>query len=595
MVVIDVTAVEKPQPLGVAHGIACIPVSDEAPAGWGRPVTEGNAPLGTIGGTRPQDVFLSKRNDTFYPNPHVRRRTDVLAGSLEWVSTDRLQRLVFAGPSGRYFGAGGYGSTILVLDYKFFGPTKAITAPGPVAGAAIYRADGHPYLLVAVAGSASQLDPLAPPGNTIDFYKLDLLDRAAGWSAAMTPTEIDGTADKQLMTVMLFHPDGTKCIGVRRDGSVLEVAFSGTSPTIASETLLYEPDDLVVTRTYSSGVASVTLGAPESFAVCADYKDGSPVWLISERSFSFDSVRSGSTSITADSSYTHRWKLLDNVGTVLYDTGDVVGSMSYTEDNDIGFDGSVIGSGSSTNFRAYVIGTGDVSGGTPSNVSFADLWVYYLGGVMLVPGSFDPDTSFFIGFQIFMPCPAVLSLDWADLRTWSMLVEQRQQAVDESLEGRNVTGTAVLFFDATMAFTSTRVLILNGAVDRTVSTFSEDDTAAGSDGGHLVGNPLGGGDSFVLTYPPRNYLAAPATGGWSCTAHQGVQGSDAFLSMSKAPREPAQRASGTFTLIQDFYFTPPGDPGWFNYLFIDGEERDAPALFGTGGKTNPRFTNIGSF
>lgn len=84
---------DKPQPDIAAvfggHGITCIPASDEAPSGWGEPVTSANFPLGTPGGTKPQNLIRGSLNE-----PKLVRRRG-------WGFWNNMGRCTYATPDGK--------------------------------------------------------------------------------------------------------------------------------------------------------------------------------------------------------------------------------------------------------------------------------------------------------------------------------------------------------------------------------------------------------------------------------------------------------------------------------------------------------------
>lgn len=195
-------------------GILCEPLADEAPAGWGAPISEANAPLGTIGGGPSHQAWLqAKQNGQFQPAFTVKRYPSIDAGTIQWQGRSKRERVWFKGPPSRYFiSEWSRSSNIWTVD------NKKIATPGGVLGCAIYReGDGTGHVIAVHDNIVS-----------IKIY----MRKSGAWELLGTVSTLTLGADTWL-TCCHFSPRGNKAAIVTFQGSVIEitVTYSGISVT----------------------------------------------------------------------------------------------------------------------------------------------------------------------------------------------------------------------------------------------------------------------------------------------------------------------------------------------------------------------------
>lgn len=106
--IVEITA-KAPAPAleEMLSGLVCIPMSDDAEDGWGTPEDDDH-PIGTPGGPKPQFFLRANREGAFAPEFRVKRHTEFKAGNINWTNASHSRRLSFHGPRSRYF-LDGYG------------------------------------------------------------------------------------------------------------------------------------------------------------------------------------------------------------------------------------------------------------------------------------------------------------------------------------------------------------------------------------------------------------------------------------------------------------------------------------------------------
>jgi hypothetical protein len=86
---------DNPKPCG---GLVCLPSSDTAPKGWGKPITDENKPLGTIDGDLPKATLRFVKTASGY-QASIRRNSDMRGGCCLW-SGDKGNIITWHGPFG---------------------------------------------------------------------------------------------------------------------------------------------------------------------------------------------------------------------------------------------------------------------------------------------------------------------------------------------------------------------------------------------------------------------------------------------------------------------------------------------------------------